>query len=188
MSTVTADAKADLRSRLRAGRRAAVALRDRDADAETLAESVLAVVRAHTQGQVCRVAAYEARLTEPPTHRLLERLRAAGYDVVVPVLRPDLSLDWTRPGEVRPLGAAALRAARVVVTPGLAVDREGTRLGQGGGSYDRALAGRAPGTLVVTLLYDGELVDGPLPAEPHDALVDAVVTPGQGLVRCRESG
>lgn len=188
MSTVTGDAKAALRSRLRAHRRALASERDRQADAEALAESVLSAVRAHTAGEVCRVAAYEARPTEPPTHRLLQRLHEAGFDVVVPVMRPDLGLDWTRPGRVRPLGPDAVQAARVVVTPGLAANRDGTRLGQGGGSYDRALAQLRPGTLVVTLLYDDELLEAPLPVEAHDVAVDAVITPQRGLVICRGPG
>jgi 5-formyltetrahydrofolate cyclo-ligase len=63
------------------------------------------------------------------------------------------------------------------------VDRAGTRLGRGGGSYDRVLP-RTTG-LVVALLHDGEAV-AELPAEPHDVPVDAVVLPARGLVRLRE--
>jgi 5-formyltetrahydrofolate cyclo-ligase len=67
-----------------------------------------------------------------------------------------------------------------VLTPGLAVDRTGTRLGQGGGCYDRAL-GRVPvGTFTCTLLYDGEVLDQ-VPAAPHDRRVTAAVTPA-GLI------
>jgi len=69
----------------------------------------------------------------------------------------------------------------VVLTPGLAVDRTGMRLGRGGGSYDRAL-GRVPvGTFVCTLLFDGELLDI-VPSDPHDRPVTAVVTPS-GITR-----
>ena len=188
MLGVTGDAKGAARRGLRAHRRELLGHRDREADARALAEAAVAAVRGHVGPGVCRVAAYEARPTEPPTHRLIDALEAAGHEVVVPITLPDLSLDWTRPGPVVPLGAAALRTARVVITPGLAVTRSGTRLGQGGGSYDRALAGRGRGTLVVTLLYDDELVEGPLPADPHDMPVDAVITPGRGLVSCRPSG
>jgi 5-formyltetrahydrofolate cyclo-ligase len=69
----------------------------------------------------------------------------------------------------------------MVVVPAVAVDARGARLGRGGGSYDRALARIAPETLVVALLHDGEVVDE-LPDEPHDRRVDAVITPGDGLV------
>jgi 5-formyltetrahydrofolate cyclo-ligase len=75
----------------------------------------------------------------------------------------------------------------VLFVPALAVDRRGNRLGRGGGSYDRALSRVPRRALVVALLYDGELVDE-LPTEPHDRPVNAVVTPGGGLVRITGSG
>ncbi|GAB3693246.1 hypothetical protein GCM10028814_34080 [Angustibacter aerolatus] len=64
-----------------------------------------------------------------------------------------------------------------MVAPALLVDRAGRRLGQGGGSFDRALARARPDALVVALLHDGELVEGPLPVEPHDRPVHVAVTP-----------
>ena len=67
--------------------------------------------------------------------------------------------------------------------PGLAVDRSGRRLGQGGGSYDRALVHVRPDVDIVTLLWDDELLDTDVPAEPHDRRVTAVLTPGRGLIR-----
>jgi 5-formyltetrahydrofolate cyclo-ligase len=69
--------------------------------------------------------------------------------------------------------------------PALQVDRDGNRLGRGGGSYDRALA-RATG-LTVALLHDDELV-AELPHEPHDVPVRAVATPTGGLVRLPSRG
>lgn len=174
-------AKQALRTAYRARRRELAATRDREADARLLAQHVLALVSARCQPrQVCRVAAYDARPTEPPTHQLIEALEAAGHEVIVPLLLEDKSLDWTRRG-VR-LGPDAIGSASVVIAPGLAVDRRGVRLGQGGGSYDRALLSRRPDALVVTLLHDGELADEPLPLDEHDARVDAVITPERGLV------
>ncbi|WP_448631407.1 5-formyltetrahydrofolate cyclo-ligase [Cellulomonas soli] len=64
--------------------------------------------------------------------------------------------------------------------PALAVDTAGTRLGQGGGWYDRALAHARPGVRTVALVYPEELYEAgvrPLPREPHDRRVDAVATP-----------
>ncbi len=142
------------------------------------------------------VAAYVSVDTEPGTGPLLDRLRAMGRRVVVPVVLPDLDLDWAvydgpdslaraRRGLLEPtgprLGLDAVATADVVLTPGLAVDRRGMRLGQGGGCYDRAL-GRVPvGTFTCTLLYDGELLDE-VPSDAHDRPVTAVVTPS-GLTR-----
>lgn len=140
------------------------------------------------------VAAYLSVGTEPETAALLEAL--AGREVLLPVLQPDGDLDWARAGDGvapgphglleptgRRLGRDAVADCGLVVVPALSVDRQGTRLGRGGGSYDRVLP-RARGW-VVALLHDGEVVRE-LPAEAHDVPVDAAVVPGRGLVRLRE--
>ncbi|MEO7058254.1 MAG: 5-formyltetrahydrofolate cyclo-ligase [Lapillicoccus sp.] len=183
---MTTDSKATLRARARAARRDLVARRDLQADAGRFATLVLALIAGHPDaldGGVCRVAAYVAYGTEPPTHLLVAALEAAGHDVVLPRLLDDRSLDWTRDGLA--LGASAITTAAVIVTPGLAVDRQRTRLGQGGGSYDRALLRRRPDALVVTLLHDGELSETPLPRDRHDQPVDGVVTPDAGWLDLR---
>jgi 5-formyltetrahydrofolate cyclo-ligase len=117
--------------------------------------------------------------------------------LLLPVLLPDLDLDWAPYREGEPLVAAgrglrqpagprlgvdAVSAAALVIVPAVAVDGRGVRLGRGGGSYDRALTRVDPDALVVAPLHDGELVDA-LPAEPHDRRVHAVITPSAGLTR-----
>ncbi len=195
--------KRELR-RLARERRAALAaaLRDGgglDAAAEAIAEAVLRFVP-----DPARVAVYESLPDEPPTGRLVERLLAAGHEVIVPVVLADLSLEWryaaagtagdrgtvTRHrGEPSPqersawLGTAALAGCDLIVTPGLSVDADGIRLGQGGGCYDRALVHRDPAAPVVTLLHEGELSETPLPHDEHDLPVDGVVTTSGRLVR-----
>jgi 5-formyltetrahydrofolate cyclo-ligase len=59
------------------------------------------------------------------------------------------------------------------------VGRDGTRLGRGGGYYDRALAHARSDALLVAVLFDEELRDD-VPAGPHDRRVTAVVTPAAG--------
>ena len=79
-------------------------------------------------------------------------------------------------GEV--LGAESLKEADLIVIPALAASVDGTRLGQGGGWYDRALMHRSPDTPVVAAIFDDEVAEaGIIPAEPHDVPVDAIVTP-----------
>jgi 5-formyltetrahydrofolate cyclo-ligase len=181
MSAVTVDptsaAKGDLRRRLRSARRERLPERDVEAEAAALAHAVTVLVEERTDGRVCRVAAYESLPTEPPTHLLVARLAAAGYEVVVPITLDDLDLDWKVSGTTEPLGRNAIRDARLVITPALAVDQAGHRLGQGGGSYDRALARRRADATVVVLLFDDEvLAPGEVPVDAHDLPVDLVVT------------
>ena len=79
-------------------------------------------------------------------------------------------------GEV--LGAESLKEADLIVIPALAASADGTRLGQGGGWYDRALTHRSPGTPVVAVIFDDEVLEAEIiPAEPHDVPVDGIVTP-----------
>ncbi len=100
--------------------------------------------------------------------------------MLLPVTGTERTLTWDLGGQVLP--SSALATADLVLTPGLAVDRSGVRLGQGGGYYDVALAWVRPDVPVVTVLWDGELVDGPLPATQLDRRVTGVLTPGQGIV------
>jgi 5-formyltetrahydrofolate cyclo-ligase len=139
-----------------------------------------------------RVAAYVAVGTEPPTAATLARCDELGRPVLLPVLLPDGDLDWAGSGDLRAatrgllepvsprLGKEAIAGCDVVLVPALAVDSSGSRLGRGGGSYDRALA-RATG-LTIAVVYDDELLDD-VPAESHDVRVAAVVTPSRGLIR-----
>jgi 5-formyltetrahydrofolate cyclo-ligase len=172
--------------------RSQLAAEQRAAAATALATAVPAALAGLASGPV---AAYASVGTEPGTGPLLAALRAGGRRVLLPVLLADGDLDWAAwDGDLRPgprgllqppgprLGPAAVAGCALVVVPALAVDRTGTRLGRGGGSYDRALA-RATGP-VVAALHRGELVER-LPAEAHDRPVHAVVLPDAGLVRLR---
>jgi len=176
--------KSDIRRRVRAAR-----LRrspdDRDAAGARIAARVLALPELIRTGTV---AAYASIAGEPGTQALRAALRDRGLRVLLPVLLPDDDLDWAvdrgelapgrRPLVVEPagprLGLDAVAQAEVVVCPAAAVALDGTRLGHGGGSYDRALP-RATG-LVVALVHDDELVEA-LPRDAHDCRVDVAVTP-----------
>jgi 5-formyltetrahydrofolate cyclo-ligase len=145
------------------------------------------------------VAASVPQPAEPGAGRLPDVLAAPGRRVLLPVV-PDARAElWWGELDGRPLVTGrfglrqpapphrppeALAEAEVVVVPALAVARDGTRLGRGGGFYDRALAHAAPGALLVAVVHDEELVDA-LPAEPHDRPVDAVVTPSLGWLGLR---
>ena len=63
----------------------------------------------------------------------------------------------------------------VVVVPGVAFTATGHRLGQGGGHFDRFLPRLRSGCLRVGVCYREQLVDD-VPSEPHDVVLDAVVS------------
>lgn len=191
-----AEAKAARRGQIRARRRAAMAQEDyavrRTAQSSAIARAVLSDLGELRRGDV--VAAYRSLPSEPPTEALVAALIAAGIRVIEPVFGPDGDLDWqpwdpdcrhhpSKPGGVGAAGARgpllgvdAIGDAHLVIVPGLSIGADGTRLGQGGGCYDRALPRRRKGTAAVALVFGEEVVDGPLPVDDRDARVDAVVT------------
>ena len=171
----TVAAKTELR-RVAIAARAALTAEDREA-ART---AVLGHVLARWEAERWRtVAGYVPLRSEPGSAELLTALRRRGVRVLVPITLPDRDLDWAEwngDGHGPGLGVNTVSAADVVLTPARAVARDGTRLGRGGGSYDRALARVARTTPRVALLFDGELLDA-LPAAPWDVAMTAVVTP-----------
>lgn len=66
-------------------------------------------------------------------------------------------------------------AIGAVLVPGLGFDWRGTRLGRGGGYYDRFLARLDPGVLRVGMVVGLVLAD-PLPVEDHDVAMTHLAT------------
>lgn len=158
------------------------------------AGKALAVNGLEAVGDAGCVAAYVARSTEPDSLPLLEALRERGTRVLLPVLGPGLNREWAeyrgaddlavrapgRPPEPSGpvLPGEAVAEADVVVAPALAVDALGTRLGQGGGWYDRVLRLVRPDAQVFGMVFDEELIaDVLLPVDQHDVPIPAVITP-----------
>ncbi len=74
--------------------------------------------------------------------------------------------------------AAALPADATVLVPGVGFTRDGQRLGQGKGFYDRVLAEHRGHTLGIA--FRCQVVEN-LPSEPHDQRVAVVVAAGELL-------
>ena len=138
------------------------------------------------------VTCFVSMATEPPTNQLRAKLRELGKDVLLPIMKPGNSLAWGYDGddlvknsygifEPAPM-EIDISQANAILIPALRVGRDGTRLGRGAGYYDRALANVPShadgGPIRICLVFDDE-VDASVPSEPHDELVDVIVTPSQ---------
>ena len=63
----------------------------------------------------------------------------------------------------------------VIITPAVAFDRKGQRLGRGMGFYDRFLMAHQK-SIVIGLAYEEQVFDQ-IPAEKHDQPIDILLTP-----------
>lgn len=131
---------------------------------------------------------------EPDTSGIIDGLTERGWRVLVPKLRrspdwgwftgwDDLTPGWAGiPQPSSRLGAEALTEANLILLSSLAVGRDGTRLGTGGGWYDRALAHRRSDALLVALSRADEVLDT-IPSEPHDVSIHGYATERGWVVR-----
>jgi 5-formyltetrahydrofolate cyclo-ligase len=145
-------------------------------------------------GTALTVAVYAATPEEADPVDALPALLDRGVRAVFPrVVGPELEFAVVfEPDELRPGHRGILEPAGqviepadidVIVVPGLGFDREGTRLGRGGGHYDRTLS-RLPASLVrVGFCFDVQVVER-VPRGPHDHPVDVIVT-DQRVIRAR---
>lgn len=184
MGGVTPPAKTEVRSALRARRREIAATRDLEADDQALAKHGLAAALERGLGPGSTATLYESRAAEPRTTALTVALQAHGIRVLWPITLPDLDLDWQDGADPdrTPLGKEAIQLADLAFIPGLAVDSTGTRLGQGGGCYDKALPRGRADVDVICLLHPGEYGEPTLPREAHDRPVGWVLT-AEGVCR-----
>ena len=142
------------------------------------------------------VSAFVAIGDEIDPAPLVLRLRAEGFRICLPVMqgrgRPLLFRSW-QPGEPMEERVWGIREPRpsapevdpdVVLTPLLAFDRRGYRLGYGAGFFDRTLAAvrlrRA--IIAIGLAYDEQEVDA-VPHLDYDQRLDWVLTPS-GPLKC----
>lgn len=126
---------------------------------------------------------------------LLAALAKAGREIALPRMvsreGPARFLAWRGGEALRPdaFGVPAPPATgrdlapMLIFVPLLAFDREGRRLGQGGGHYDRIISlYRAHGAVAAGLAYAEQEMER-VPTGSHDASLDWVLTPAEAI-RC----
>ncbi len=148
------------------------------------------------------VAIFASADCEVSTRPLFDRLIGQGRRVALPRVRgrgPRIDFfevkDWgslVKSGfgiPEPPAGSAEVPVAELdfILVPGVAYDARGGRLGYGMGCYDRALSEVRPGTPLVGIGYDFQLVDE-VPMEEHDVPLTAVVIERGTLLAARRPG
>ncbi len=188
--------RGELRTQLRQRRRALFAA-ERMAAAQALADRLRELPALRTRGYV---AGYWATDGELPLHALLAP--APEFVYCLPCLAPGKTLRFApwRSGDalvqnrygipepdLSPASQLPPEALSVVLVPLTAFDREGHRLGSGGGWYDRSFAflrerARPATPLLIGIGYGFQEIDA-LPAEDWDVPLDLVVTERE-TIRC----
>lgn len=177
------DAKSELRRRAHAAREAI------DADVRSSAADALAAHFFSTFefGAKDVVAGYWPIRDEIDCRGVLTRLMDGGQPVCLPVVRgPAKPLEmrlWAVGAPLFPSGFGALAPAAgaplvdpdYVLIPLLAFDGRGTRLGYGGGYYDRTLAGLSRRPVVIGCAFSAQELPA-IPRGPHDVPIDYVAT------------
>lgn len=117
---------------------------------------------------------------------LVLRLLAAGWRASLPVAQAPATAmpfrEWT-PGAAMAADCYGIPVPAwgeclvpgIVLLPLVAFDRQGYRLGYGGGHFDRTLAALAPRPLAIGIGFERTRIDSIRP-ESHDMPLDAVVT------------
>ncbi len=96
------------------------------------------------------------------------------YDVSYSDIR---KLEQNRWGIYEPLGNTKrldVKEHDIIITPGIAFDLRGNRLGYGGGYYDR-LFSSSNRALKIALAFEKQIIDK-VPSEKHDIRLDMIIT------------
>lgn len=148
-----------------------------------------------------KILFYMAFRNEVDVQLAIDRAWGQGKEVLIPrtnstersltlhAIQPDTPLVIGAYGIREPIGsdgqAVPIEKVDLVVCPGVAFDREGYRLGYGGGYYDRLLE-QNPEMIKVGVAYQKQIVETVYP-EGHDQRMDKVITP-DGTIDVQRGG
>jgi len=158
-----------------------------------IAERALSLAEVRDAGVVLAFWSFGSEVDTAP---LLRALHEGGKTVALPrivegdleprVYSPGDPLEATSFGALEPADGVGLDPGEidVIVTPAVAFDRSGRRVGYGGGFYDRFLPRTRGDALRLGIAFDLQVVSGDLPGGGFDVRVDAIATE-TAVVRCR---
>jgi len=147
------------------------------------------------------VGCYLAMPGEVTTELILERGRSDGKTVCVPAydrtsgeyalvcLKADSGIVAGPMGVPEPASGERIGSGAVdcIFVPALAFDADGSRLGHGGGHYDRILAGVRRNTVKVGLAFGFQIYES-IPVLGHDVPMDVVVCEDKTITCSARSG
>ena len=132
------------------------------------------------------IALYNSTKDEVDTHKLIEYLKEQGKTVCLPrVMSYDLIFfginektryQTSKFGITEPTNGLVYAPEKIdlVIVPGIAFDKEGNRIGYGGGYYDRYLEwSKLPS---IAICFQEQILDEPIPTEEYDMKVDIIQT------------
>ena len=140
--------------------------------------------------QMC-VAGYCAMASEANISQLLTQIESRGAALALPWIGEQgqdmlfrswsdaAPLDMAADKFLQPLSTADQVAPDIILIPLLGFDRQGNRLGQGAGYYDRALA-RQSDPLRIGIAWSVQEFEH-LPADPWDMPLDAILTEAEWI-------
>lgn len=182
--------KAAARAEARTRRRAAHADNAADA-ADAVRDRFLAAVDVPSRAVIAGYGAFKDEIDPGP---ILRHFCMRGHVCALPAVeqadaplrfrrwRPEDALGHGSLGEPTPSPELPLVEPDVLLVPLLAFDREGHRLGYGGGYYDRTLAKlRAQRQIIAVGLAFAAQEAPSVPHEPHDQRLDWVVTEREAI-------
>ena len=136
------------------------------------------------------ISVYHEMKGEVPASNYARWFFEAGHRIALPWFEsrgePMQFREWSNPfveellvpdpyQALQPARDAAVLLPIVMFCPLLGFTAKGGRIGYGAGHYDQWLAAHRP-ALAIGLAWDCQLVEE-LPLEPHDVMLDAIVTP-----------
>lgn len=159
--------------------------------AQAVAERMMALLARFPIGAITAFRSFGDEIGTAP---LLTALDDAGYRIGLPIVigkgKPLVFRQW-RPGDVmgsgpygieQPLATSPEIEPDILIVPMAAFDKDGYRVGYGGGFYDRSLAAlrsKKP-IIAIGLAFDEQEVEA-VPRDAYDARLDYLVTPTRTL-------
>jgi 5-formyltetrahydrofolate cyclo-ligase len=161
-------------------------LRVREANSLAIKERLL---ESQMFGEAMRILFYASFRSEVETLSIIKEALQKGKEVVLPRVCTDTKTLTKHPisgmlevtpgymGIPEPNGEIQYKVEQMdmIVIPGAAFAADGSRIGYGGGYYDKLLSRIKGSKPIVALAFESQIVEN-IPTEGHDVMMDYIIT------------